>query len=307
MNKQKKDSNVYILDNYKLAPNRKIGKWKLAKLLGKGGNGEVWSCRDENRKEYAIKFLKWGSKKAYARFFDEISFMEKESSNITGVMPIIDKYIPENTPRTFSTEKPFYYVMPLASSIEDRIFKASVDEKIAIIKQLLEMLVLLHNHDIAHRDIKPSNILYFENRFVLSDFGLVFFRRKMSKTRTREKIGPKQTIAPQMEKDASSADAFKADVYSMAKTIWIILTNDSDSFGGQYLPNSVIGLREKMPECDKYFYPLDLLLSKCTDHAEDNRPTAIELCDEFNKWVEINRSWAAANLMQWEEVIRCLL
>mgnify|MGYP007038490816 CR=1 FL=1 len=66
-----------------------------------------------------------------------------------------------------------------------------------------------------------------------------------------------------MEKDAQSADRFKADVYSMAKTIWIILTGDEFSFGGQYIANSEIGLSRKQ-KCNIYLYPLDKLLAQCT-------------------------------------------
>lgn len=88
----------YNLKNFNLSPNRKIGKWTLAKRIGTGGNGEVWICRNKQKQEYAIKFLKWGSGDAYKRFFDEVTFMEQFGS-IHGVMPIIDKYIPEYSKR----------------------------------------------------------------------------------------------------------------------------------------------------------------------------------------------------------------
>ena len=39
----------YNLKNFNLSPNRKIGKWTLAKRIGAGGNGEVWICRDKQR------------------------------------------------------------------------------------------------------------------------------------------------------------------------------------------------------------------------------------------------------------------
>lgn len=64
----------YNLYKFNLRTNRKIGKWTLAKKIGSGGNGEVWTCRDSKKNEYAIKFLKWGSGDAYKRFFDEVTF-----------------------------------------------------------------------------------------------------------------------------------------------------------------------------------------------------------------------------------------
>lgn len=104
-----------------------------------------------------------------------------------------------------------------------------------------------------------------------------------------------------MEKDAQSADKYKADVYSMAKTIWIILTGDEFSFGGQYIANSEIGLSRKL-NCNKYLYPLDKLLTQCTDYTESTRPTAEEMKNKFEEWIQINASWSKENLMQWQEI-----
>lgn len=290
----------YNLYKFNLRTNRKIGKWTLAKKIGSGGNGEVWTCRDSKKNEYAIKFLKWGSGDAYKRFFDEVTFMEQFGS-IHGVLPIIDKYIPTYSKRYDNPQLPFYYVMPLAESAKRKIQKASISEKIVIIQELLAMLASLHDQNIAHRDIKPENILFYNNSYVLSDFGLVFFKKKTAKTPIGSKIGAKWTISPQMERDAVHADKFKADVYSMAKTIWIILTNEMKSFEGQYTPNSVVSLRQYIS--DKiYLYPLEKLLAQCTDYNEDARPNAKELEQKFTEWININNSWSRQNLLQWQEV-----
>lgn len=104
-----------------------------------------------------------------------------------------------------------------------------------------------------------------------------------------------------MEKDAQSADKYKADVYSMAKSIWIILTGDEFSFGGQYIATSEIGLSRKL-KCDKYLYPLDKLLAQCTDYTESARPTAEEMKNKFEEWIQINANWSKENLMQWQEI-----
>lgn len=111
---------------------------------------------------------------------------------------------------------------------------------------------------------------------MLSDFGLVFFNKKTAKTPTGAKLGTKWTISPQMERDAVRADKFKADIYSMAKMIWMILTDDMKSFEGQYLPNSIVSLRQYISD-DIYLYPLEKLLAQCTDSNEASRPNAVEM------------------------------
>lgn len=286
---------------YNLRANRKINGWKLSQKLGSGGNGEVWMCRNDKKEEYAIKFFKFGRYgAAYERFIDEVDFME-QYQGIHGVLPIIDKNLPSKNKKNVDANIPIYYVMPLAESVEQKIKKFTLDEKVEVIRMLLNMLVDLHQNGIAHRDIKPANILFYNGEFVLSDFGLVYFKKKKFKTPVGKKVGAKQTIAPQMEKDAQSANKYKADVYSMAKTIWIILTGDEFSFGGQYIATSEIGLSRKL-KCDKYLYPLDKLLAQCTDYTESARPTAEEMKNKFEEWIQINASWGKENLMQWQEI-----
>ena len=286
---------------FNLRSNRKIKGWTLSKKIDSGGNGEVWMCRDDRKEQYAIKFFKFGRYAAsYARFVDEVGFMEQHRG-FHGVLPIMDKNLPLKNQKNVDKNLPIYYVMPLAESVEQKIKNYTLDEKVKVIKMLLKMLVDLHRNGIAHRDIKPANILFYNGEFVLSDFGLVYFNKKKFKTPVGKKIGAKQTISPQMEKDAQSADKYKADVYSMAKTIWIILTGDEFSFGGQYIANSEIGLSRKL-KCDKYLYPLDKFLAQCTDYTESTRPTAKEMKNKFEEWIQINASWSKKNLMQWQEI-----
>lgn len=261
---------TYNLKYYNLKPNRKINGWTLVSRLGNGGNGEVWKCRNARKEEYAIKFLKMVRGDSYKRFYDEVVFM-KQYAGTMGVIPIVDKYIPEYSKRYSKLALPFYYVMPLASPIEKLIDKMPFDEKIEVIKNLLRILTELHSKGIAHRDIKPANIMLYNGDYVLSDFGLVFFQNKTFKTPPGSKLGARTTIAPQMQRDAVTADKYKADVYSMAKTIWMILTEDLKSFDGQYKINSAFGLRQLMTEKGVYWYPLEKLLIRCTDLNESAR------------------------------------
>lgn len=261
----------------------------------------VWQCRDNAGSEYAIKLLKYAYKESYARFYDEVAFMES-FGDIPGVLPVIAKHIPKGRNQFDETKIPYYYVMPLATSLGRNIYQESIENKIGIIKSLLEMMTNLHNRGIAHRDIKPANILLYNGQYVLSDFGLVFFQGKSMKTPPGVAgLGAKWTRSPQMERDAYTADKFKADVYSMAKTIWMIFTGDLTSFEGQYNPSSpFLSLAKYLPR--KYVTPLDDLLVRCTDHLEVGRPTAREMLDGFNEWDDINHNWGKENLLQWVEI-----
>ena len=101
----------------------------------------------------------------------------------------------------------------------------------------------LHEQGISHRDIKPANILYYNNRLCFVDFGLVKYPGKADVTPKKRDVGAKFTMAPEMRREASDANGLPADVYSLAKTLWIALTKQTKGFDGQYIPNSILGLK----------------------------------------------------------------
>lgn len=94
-----------------------------------------------------------------------------------GMLPVIDFNLPELN-GSEQTEKDLYYVMPLAIPAKERLFGCIFEEKLNAIRDILKMLCLLHHQGIAHRDIKIENILMYQEHYVLSDFGLVFYQDK---------------------------------------------------------------------------------------------------------------------------------
>ena len=85
-------------------------------------------------------------------------------------------------------------------------------------------LEFLHAKDISHRDIKPDNIFFLDGGYVLGDFGLVHYPGCISCTQTESHLGAWSTMAPEMRRNPKTSDGKKADVYSLAKTLWILIT-----------------------------------------------------------------------------------
>src|ERR1017187_10934577 len=86
------------------------------------------------------------------------------------------------------------------------------------IADIAETLAHLHAASFYHRDIKPSNLLRYSGRWVLADFGLVTFPDKNDNTPVNTKLGPEHFLAPEMQKDATSANNAAAAGISLAKT-----------------------------------------------------------------------------------------
>ena len=138
----------------------------------------------------------------------------------------------------------------------------------------------------------------------LIDFGLARFPKKKDISRLGDKIGPFHTIAPEITRTDNRINWYKSDVYSLAKTAWMILTGDSTGFEGQYNPNSVIGLKKYYPNF--YFTMLDDLLVRSTDNEPDKRPSTDIFLDEFLSWFDAISDFHTYNRNQWGEFVNRL-
>ncbi len=271
-----------------------FGDWTLISFLGGGGNGEVWKCKNSKKEEGAIKLLKSVKFTAYNRFLDETKVIGN-NSDIIGIIPMIDK----NLPKTFKDNVPFY-VMPVAESAVKLLKGKKVEEKIDAILNVCETLKELHSRGISHRDIKPPNLLVLNSRYSLVDFGLVDYPNKKDVSKFNEEIGAKWTMAPEMRRESSKADGIKADIYSLAKTLWILLTENYKGFDGQYSTQSIIELRNFYTNI--YTTPIDNLLIKCTDNDPLNRPSIEEFISILEDWKVLNEDFHERNQEQWFEI-----
>ncbi len=273
----------------------KIGKWILIKKIGSGGNGVVWSCKDKSQSLKAIKILAKKSKKSYARFKDEVETLNN-NSDIKGLINIIDS----NFSCLENNTNLAYYVMPLAQEAEPKLLQASLLEKIDSLIQICKTFEKLHNRGISHRDIKPRNILFLDGKYVVADLGLVNYPDKKDVSNTNESIGAKWTIAPEMKRESSISDGIKADIYSLAKTIWIFLTKNKKGFDGQYQTNTVLEISRFYPEI--YSRALDEILNSCTDNDPNARPDISEIINALRWWKQLNFDPKTKYINQWSDI-----
>lgn len=270
-----------------------LGQWKLVGILGFGGNGEVWEVSREGHENHAIKLLKNADTVTYERFKAETHILSHHS--IEGMIPLVESNLPDD----FKEGVP-WFVMPKATPFD---FYAEEKPPLDLAKQFVllgKTLENLHSKNIAHRDIKPANILYFNNRLCLADFGLVKYPGKENITPDKRDVGAKFTMAPEMRREASSADGMPADVFSLAKSLWIALTKQEKGFDGQYNPSSILSLKNYCD--DLYTTSLDNLLVECTDTDPSKRPSAKAFTTRLADWIELNENFHSRNLLEWLDV-----
>lgn len=268
-------------------------KYKMIDDLGKGGNAKVYRVKcNKTNQNFALKELVSKGIEKKGRFVDEIHVIKSNYKEISGIIPILDFSIDE-----------YWYVMPIAKPIINYITKnkLNVTEIVKETHKLCETLEKLHEKGISHRDIKPSNIYYYEGKFCLGDFGLVDFQENENAfTKSDKGLGAIFTIAPEMKRDPKKADGKKADVFSLAKTIWMFLTIDEKGFDGvyNYLDESH-SLRFYSKYKDIHLVEIDELLKDATANDPNTRPTIKEFKERLQKWLEVYFDKYKSQLSDW--------
>lgn len=271
-----------------------VGRWTLKRRLGSGGNGEVWLAEERSGAQAAIKFLTKPKQVAYARFRDEVKAM-KLIEGVRGILPVLD----EELPQAIEGARP-WYAMPLAAPLVGTLAKSKAKERVVAIADAAETLAQLHSLGITHRDLKPQNLLWYEGRCHIGDFGLVDYPNKTELTQPKERLGAQWTMAPEVRRDGNSEGSPAADVYALGKTLWMILTNDLRGFDGQFNPSGNIDIKQYCE--DLYITPLERVLSDCTAHEPESRPTMHQLADRIRAWILVSDKYREYNPLQWAEV-----
>jgi serine/threonine protein kinase len=281
--------------------------------LGSGGAAKVYRCkRKSDGQEFAIKLLDEKSQDKISRFKDEIEVMNNcEINGIKGVMPIIDFNIEE-----------CWYVMPIARSLSDEIkdwrkkIQAAVPQNmykddivgcaVDIFRNIAVTLSAVHKLGYIHRDIKPKNLYRLDGTFLIGDFGIVDIPDGNHNTKKGDKLGTWNTIAPEVLRDASKATP-AADVYSLAKSLWMYLASDEDGFDGRYdVEYSSISLHDIQQYRGKYLVEIDDLLHDATQEEPSKRPTMDGFIARLDSWKDTDGNLLRRNKQEWNFIYEIL-
>ncbi|CAI2167651.1 14242_t:CDS:2 [Funneliformis geosporum] len=148
-------------------------RYKISKnVLGTGSFGVVKECTDKcTGIKYALKIINKKAIRGKEQMLNsELDVLKKVNHpHIVKLHDLIE------------TKKAVYIITDLASGGElfnHLIKKGSYTEKDAsnLVKQILEGVAYLHDHEIVHRDLKPENLLFSDksdhSNLMITDFGL---------------------------------------------------------------------------------------------------------------------------------------
>ncbi len=229
---------------------KKIGKYEILGLLGRGGMGAVYkAAMPVTGKIVAIKlltptpFLKTllGAGRIERGFLAEAHTLGRLSHQHVAAVWDFGR----------SGRRPYFVmeyfcrdlgqVIGESQRVEEPTRRLPLPRAASYALQTLSGLARLHHAGIVHRDIKPFNLLLTdEDQIKITDFGLSKVRGEPAARTPGLKVGSPYYAAPEQEDDPDSAGP-RADLYSVAVTLYRMIAGVLPEWplAGENLPSAV--------------------------------------------------------------------
>ncbi|HEX3853978.1 MAG TPA: serine/threonine-protein kinase [Polyangiaceae bacterium] len=222
------------------------GKYRVLRLIGKGGMGSVYEVEASNGQRLAAKVVSAGMANASPTALERFAREARTASDISSA----------NVARTVDTGSDDalgmpYIIMELLHGVElSAVLKkeGALDPQVAVrlVLQGASGVAAAHASGVIHRDIKPANLFLQVDdvsqqvTVKVCDFGVAKRTRvnemgnavsHLSLTRTGGMLGSPMYMSPEQAKNAKAVDE-RTDVWSLSVVLWEALSGQR-LWGGQ--------------------------------------------------------------------------
>lgn len=239
------------------------GQWEYSptdRIGPEGGFGLVYAGRKQGGGSVAIKKLKITANKAAHRELDIAE--ELIAKEFEHVIPILDA-------GQDAESESYYIVMERAQKSLDDVIEGgdSVDDETAIGILLDIGRGLSEVSTVVHRDLKPGNVLFHNDNWKVSDFGIARFVERATSTRTLKEYLSPQYAAPEQWQLQRATNA--TDIYALGCIGYALLTSkppfpgpDLEDYQDQHLHGDPPELAKQNP---RLYSLLRMMLRKNSD------------------------------------------
>ena len=221
------------------------GRFRIERLLGRGGMSSVWQAYDEELgRPVAIKLL-------HARRLesaDSVDRFEREARTLAllahpGIVTVIDRGETDGRP---------FIVCELVDGrdLHERIALEGplpIAEALAIAVQVAAALAYAHERGVIHRDVKPHNVLLTaDGHAKLTDFGIARVDDAPALTNPGRVLGTGDYVAPE-QAQGHPLDG-RADIYALGALLYHCLTGGPPYRGASFVEIAEQHLRAPVPD-----------------------------------------------------------
>jgi non-specific serine/threonine protein kinase len=274
------------------------GVYRLEKMLGKGGMGEVWLAQHLLLNEpRAIKLMLSGfegESTLRERFIQGEARNALRLAHHPNIVRVYELGLHENMP---------YIVMEYVeggssgSNLRDLLKnkgKLSVEETGAILNQLASALEVAHRQGMIHRDIKPGNILFDrQGQAKLSDFGLTKdLEADLELTSTGFSMGSPAYMAPEQAQGMAERGS---DIYSLGVVIYEMLTGQPPFSGTAY--SLITQHNSAQPSSPQQLEPsvpagvAEVILKTLAKTPQNRYPSALALAEAYQQALDYSKKF----------------
>jgi non-specific serine/threonine protein kinase/serine/threonine-protein kinase len=201
-----------------------IGAWRITRLIGRGGMGEVYEAMralGDFEQRVAIKVLQTDAAAQLERFHAERQILARLEH--AGIARLYDGgLVPDGRPFMV-----IEYVdgLPITEFCADR--RAGLPERLALFISVCDAVSYAHRNLVVHRDLKPSNILVTAAGEVkLLDFGIAKLLDTERPHLTRAALAPLTPICAAPEQLTGDPVTTATDEYALGLLLFELLTGE---------------------------------------------------------------------------------
>lgn len=271
----------------------RIGPYRILRLLGSGGMGDVYlAVRDDGafRKYVALKRIR----KEVLRESTVVERFRSERQVLAGLdHPNIARILDAGDTEDGSPYCVMEFIegVPLDQYSNEK--KLSLERRLQLLQKVIDAVHYLHTCQVIHRDIKPSNILVTpDGTPKLLDFGIAKILGPAAPNLTGAYNAPLTPLYASPEQLAGRTVTVPSDIYSLGVVFYLLITGSLPDPLKILPPSVAASNRDRMPESEsqlkrRIYGDLEKVVLKTLERDPSDRyRTAQELNEDISRFLD---------------------